>query len=170
MGLDDINAAQAYSFLSQNNLNIAGDGIKIAIVDTGIIETHDNLIANIDTVNSVPDGAAEDSNGHGTHVAGIAAASQISADNSIHGVAFNSTIVGVANNYLTEVDSGTYDLKTPIINSNSTVVNMSFGGSSNSNSLNTQLIDILIDQNIGDKITYVAATGNSRYSVYGSSR
>ncbi len=56
-----------------------GDGINIGIIDTGIDSSHPDLSARIKkTVNFCGEGSrdASDDNGHGTHVAGIIAASK----------------------------------------------------------------------------------------------
>src|SRR5207237_3761996 len=60
----------------------AGGGAKLAVVDTGVDSTHPDLAAQMDTADGayclsgtcVSDTGLDD-NGHGTHVAGIAAAS-----------------------------------------------------------------------------------------------
>lgn len=68
-GIDRVEADLAWS---TNN----GNGVKVAIVDTGIDLTHPDLASNIkggvNTINSRK--SANDDNGHGTHVAGITAA------------------------------------------------------------------------------------------------
>jgi serine protease len=60
-----------------------GDGVRIGIVDTGVDLDHDDLagkvIAHVSCIGSAGDpsrcqGSGQDDNGHGTHVAGIAAA------------------------------------------------------------------------------------------------
>lgn len=65
-------------FLSKTS---GGDGVNVAVVDTGILTSHPDLKNRIkdcknfsDPRVSVVDGKCEDKNGHGTHVAGIIAA------------------------------------------------------------------------------------------------
>src|SRR5207237_651410 len=70
--LDQIHAAAAWT-------RSTGAGITIGIVDTGIESNHPDLRAKIDATasclgGSCHDGGAEDGHGHGTIVAGIAAA------------------------------------------------------------------------------------------------
>ncbi len=74
-----------------------GDGIQVAVVDTGIHETHTDINANMiaytngsDTVNS--DNDASDDHGHGSHVAGIIAAEHNNSGG--HGVAYDAEIYG----------------------------------------------------------------------------
>jgi subtilisin family serine protease len=79
-----------------------GAGVKIAIVDTGIHLTHPDLTANLDTVDQANcvsgscSGAvsAQDDQGHGTHVGGIAAAVTNNGV-GVAGVAFNSQLIPV---------------------------------------------------------------------------
>lgn len=56
----------------------AGQGVTVAIVDTGVDLAHPDLVANLDLANATnlvePGRPAQDDFGHGTHVAGIVAA------------------------------------------------------------------------------------------------
>jgi len=52
-----------------------GKGIKLGIIDTGIDNTHPDFTNRIIAMKSFVDDTPIDENGHGTHVAGIAAGS-----------------------------------------------------------------------------------------------
>jgi subtilisin family serine protease len=64
-----------------------GQGIKIGIVDTGIDETHPDFAGRIVASKSFVGGSAKDDNGHGTHVASIAAGSGAKSNGKYIGVA-----------------------------------------------------------------------------------
>jgi subtilisin len=85
----------------------AGDGIKVAIIDTGIDWNHPDLAANYkggyDFAND--DADPMDDNGHGTHVAGIVAASD--NNNGVIGVAPKAYLYAVK--VLNSSGSGTED-------------------------------------------------------------
>ena len=89
--LEGINATDAYQYLTDNGKNVAGDGVTIAITDTGVQLDHPDLDDNI-----LGSGHHEASTGgmvHGTHVAGIAAAENNGV--GITGVAYNASILAV---------------------------------------------------------------------------
>ncbi|CAN5788657.1 hypothetical protein BH23ACT1_BH23ACT1_14440 [soil metagenome] len=71
-----------------------GAGTVIAVVDTGVDLDHEDLIGKVIPGASFPSGSPQDDNGHGTHVAGIAAAST-SNGIGIAGVAPDARILPV---------------------------------------------------------------------------
>lgn len=92
-GLDAIHAIAAYED------GLSGEGITVAVIDTGVDLDHPDLNANISPhsigIYAGTYAAANDSDaeGHGTAVAGIIAAEKNSI--GMHGVAFNATLLAV---------------------------------------------------------------------------
>lgn len=74
------------------NAGFLGSGIKIGIVDTGIDPNHPDFEGRIAEMTSVVGGNGTDDNGHGTHVAGIAAGSGAASDGKYRGVAPEATL------------------------------------------------------------------------------
>ena len=78
-----------------------GDGIQIAVVDTGINASHSEIDGNMvdalsgsDTIND--DDNPADDHGHGTHVAGIIAGERAGSSNgTTHGVAYEADIYAI---------------------------------------------------------------------------
>lgn len=142
---------------------ISGDGqnsvnVDIAIIDTGIDLKHPDL--NVYKQVSFVRGAktANDDNGHGTHVAGIAAAKDDS--NGVVGVAPNARLwavkvldrngSGSLSNVIKGIDYVTANA------GQIDVANMSLGGEFTSSSLN-----LAISRSVAAGVTYVVAAGNS---------
>lgn len=150
-GVDRIDAELAWS---QNT----GQGVKVAILDTGIDVSHPDLAANIKGGYNVlkPRKSPVDDNGHGTHVAGIIAA----ANNNIGvvGVAPEADLYAVkvldanGSGYISDIIEG---LEWCISNKVQ-VINMSFGASSDSQSFHDA-----ITKTYNAGIVMVAAAGNS---------
>ncbi len=162
-GLELVNAAQAYALLDSNDKTIAGSGVKVAVIDTGVQLVHSEIADNLSSTYSTSgnydyynsDSNPSDDNGHGTHVASTAAG--VKDGSGIHGVAYESEIVaikvlnssGSGNSTITA--SGIYGA----INAGVGVINLSLGGTSGS----TTLENALIAAKDADILT-VAATGN----------
>lgn len=142
-----------------------GKGIVVAILDTGIDRTHPDLKDRIiDGKNFTGEGAEDDfqdGNGHGTHVAGIIAASETGT--GVVGVAPECSLLIVK--VLDSQGSGSYDA---IINGlkyvqswqgangeKVRVVNMSLGGSEDDPALHAAILDT-----VAKGILVVVASGN----------
>ena len=158
--LDQINASAAYAYLHNQGKSWAGDNVKVAVVDSGVLSTHNDLSSNYDATNSEAT-SGQDIDGHGTHVAGIIAATK--NNTGMHGVAPNAKIVGVAMKGVESITYGTDDWASAVTSSGATVVNNSWGssGASTTNTLRTK-IKTVIDDN--DKRVVVQASGNSNLS------
>ena len=85
----------AISVLSANNASYTGAGQIIAIIDTGIDLNHIDLNHNIDpaSIDIVTFGSANDFDGHGTMVAGVAAAERNAW--GMRGVAYGADILAI---------------------------------------------------------------------------
>ena len=111
-----------------------GSGVVVAVVDTGVQKDHPDLSSNLTNgynfVSNTPD--ANDDNGHGTHVAGIVAATQNSAGTV--GASHRAKImpVKVLNSqgygYLSDVAKGIYFAA----DNGARIINLSLGTSTDS--------------------------------------
>ena len=151
-GLTKVEAAQAWDVTN-------GSGsINIAILDTGVDLDHpdlaDKLISNINFSNSA---TTDDVYGHGTHVAGIAAA-MTNNGVGVAGLSYTSTIMNVK--VLSDAGAGAYSwIASGIIwatDNGAEVINMSLGGSSDSPTL-----EDAINYAWSKGVVVVAAAGNS---------
>ena len=73
-----------------------GNGVLIAVVDTGVLSDHVDLVGQIDgkSIDIVNPGLPlTDADGHGTSVTGVIAG--VKNDSGIHGIAFNSKILAI---------------------------------------------------------------------------
>src|SRR6266571_694821 len=141
---------------------VTGDGIGVAVVDTGVDLLHADLAPVMNAFSSFG-GSAQDDNGHGTHVAGIIAAKN--NDRDVVGVAPKAQIYAVK--VLDASGSGSdasviYGLDWVAANANTAnppirVVNMSLGRpvSSDDSAMHTAIQNV-----VAKGITVVVAAGN----------
>jgi subtilase-type serine protease len=175
-GLEQIKAAEAYAFLASEDKPVAGDDVKLAITDTGVKLTHQEISANNSGLGydfDNDDSNVTDSDGHGTHVASIAAG--VKDGKGMHGVAYNSSIMPIQ----MLGDSSEYGIKYAADNG-AGVVNMSWGfvDSDNKglkftigeptynlyyNAMKSEF-DAAIDSNSGLGTVLVASAGNNSYA------
>jgi len=137
--------------------NNTGAGVKIYVIDTGIRFTHTQFGGRaVSGVDEIDGGAADDCNGHGTHVAGTAAG-------ATYGVAKSASIVAVrvlgcdgsgpTSGVIAGVEwvTGNHQPGQPA------VANMSLGGSSNN------ALDTAVRNSIADGVSYAVAAGNGNF-------
>jgi subtilisin family serine protease len=151
-GLINIRAPQGWD-LSRGSSNVT-----IAVVDTGVDLGHPDLSTKIvggyDFVNN--DAIAQDDNGHGTHVAGIAAAASNNGT-GVAGVSWGARIMPVK--VLNAGGGGTYgDVVAGITwaaDNGAHVINLSVGGTAPSLALQNA-----VDYAVNKGVIVVAAAGN----------
>lgn len=142
--------------------SIAGAGIKVGVIDTGISTSHPDIVANlnggVNTINARK--GFNDDNGHGSHVAGIIAAVNNSV--GVVGVANRASLYAIkvlnsaGSGYLSDVIEG---LDWAIANGMN-VVNMSLGCDCDSLTFHEAIIKVN-----AAGIVQVAAAGNSGAGV-----
>ncbi|SMD17570.1 S8 family peptidase [Lentzea albidocapillata] len=139
-----------------------GRGVNIYVIDTGLRVTHADFGGRArngwDTVDN--DAVAQDDNGHGTHVAGIAAGTK-------HGVAKQATVWGVRvlngsgsgtiSGVIAGVDWVTRNAVKPA------VANMSLGGGA------SVALDTAVKKSIDSGVSYTVAAGGSNTDPVNSS-
>jgi subtilisin family serine protease len=153
-----------------------GDGVQIAIVDTGVDYTHSDLgdcsesqflsgecekvVDGYDFVNDESD--PMDNNGHGTHVAGIAA-----ADGDIKGAAPEAEIL--AYKVLNSGGGGTSDQIIAgiekAVENNADIISLSLGGRGNPDSPMSQAVDNAVEKG---SLAVVAAGNSGDYKTIGT--
>ncbi|CEG28366.1 S8 family peptidase [Bacillus sp. B-jedd] len=147
-----------------------GDGIKVAVLDTGAYTSHIDLRDNVEQckdftqrTSSLVNGVCNDKNGHGTHVAGTVLANGGSDGLGIYGVAPQAELW--AYKVLNDRGSGYSDDIAAAIRHAAdeasrlgvkTVISMSLGSSSKDS-----LIASAVDYAYGKGTLVVAAAGNS---------
>jgi len=89
-----INADDAWDLYDKCGESITGQGVTVAVIDTGLDYTHpdlkDNFVDGYDFVNN--DNDPMDDNGHGTHCAGVIAGTGMASDFRFVGVAPNAKL------------------------------------------------------------------------------
>jgi serine protease len=137
-----------------------GEGVRICVIDSGYDRGNPELatkvVAERDLVGESHDGRAEDDIGHGTHVAGIAAAA---TDNYVGtaGVGWKSELV-IAKAFDAAGNGTVADLVQALDfcqRQGAAVVNMSFAGVRGSAALEAE-----VEESVGMGMTLVASAGN----------
>jgi thermitase len=138
-------------------VTLGDPNIVIAIVDTGVDDTHPDLASKIVGEYSYVGRSAKDGFGHGTHCAGIAAAAT-NNNAGIAGMCPNCSILSVkvlddqGSGYMSDVASGI----TYAASHGARVISLSLGGSGHSETLHSAL-----DYAIANNALPVCAMGNN---------
>jgi hypothetical protein len=172
-GLAQIKASSAYA------RGYAGNGIKVAVVDTGVDLTHSDLVGNLasngaNCVGSNGNAAnctagAQDDRWHGTHVAGIIASSRNGT--GMHGVAYEADILPVK--VLNSSGSGSsFDVAAGInyaTSNGAKIINLSLGAADLINPTANPFPEITtaITNAMNSNIIVVASAGNDGASEPG---
>jgi subtilisin family serine protease len=131
-----------------------GAGVKAYIIDTGIRSTHNELGGRVVQGTDIVDGgAADDCNGHGTHVAGTVGGATYGVAKSVTLVAvrvLNCSGSGTTSGVIAGVDwvTANHSAGQPA------VANMSLGGGASSS------LDTAVRNSIADGVSYAIAAGN----------
>lgn len=157
---------------------VTGKGRVIAIIDTGIDYTHPDLggclgpsckvIGGYDIANNDPD--PKDDQGHGTHVAGIAA-----ANGTLRGVAYEASLLaykvldqqgsGSMSDVIAGVEKACDPDGNPATNDKADVINLSLGGEGDP----TDPLAVAVNNAVSLGVIVVAAAGNAyNYQTIGS--
>jgi len=154
---DSVPAMNAQTFW---NLNYTGNGVRIAILDTGVESTHPDLIGRVVLAQDFSaTGNPEDYNGHGTHVAATAAGSQgVAPDASI----LNAKVLdNLGDGTTSSISSGIYWAidpdDDPSTDDGADIISMSLGAPYSSPD---PVIDAAIEEAVSNGITVVIASGN----------
>ena len=151
----DVDAPEAW------DITAGSPEVKIAILDSGIDQGHpdlmDKIVANIEFTDSE---TSDDLYGHGTHVAGIAAADTNNGI-GVAGIGYDSTLMNVK--VLGDTGYGAYSWIAEGItwaaDNGADVINLSLGGSRRSRTLKAA-----VDYAWNQGVVIVAAAGNSANS------
>lgn len=146
-----------------HQMGVTGRGIKVGVLDTGIDYMHEDLrvIGGATFVEGSTDYL--DDNGHGTHVAGTVAA--LNNTIGVLGTATQASLYAIK--VLDEYGSGNYsDVVAGIewaITNQINILNMSFGGSSSSLTLQAA-----VDKAYNSGLLLIASAGNNGYDRKGT--
>jgi len=135
-----------------------GAGVHAYIVDTGIRTTHQDFGSRAASgFDAVDGGAADDCNGHGTHVAGTVGGSSYGVAKGVSLVAvrvLNCEGSGTTAQVVAGIDWVTANAQKPA------VANMSLGGSADT------ALDNAVRNSIGSGVSYAIAAGNGLFGLF----
>ncbi|MFJ7832153.1 S8 family peptidase [Peribacillus sp. NPDC097284] len=150
-----------------------GDGIKIAVLDTGTTVSHTDLSANVEqckdftTSSTYTNNSCTDRDGHGTHVSGTVLANGGSDGLGVYGVAPEAELWAYkvlgddGSGYSDDIAAAIRHAADQSVSTGSkTIISMSLGSSRKDS-----LISSAVDYAYGKGVLVIAAAGNSGYSA-----
>lgn len=165
-----IGADQVWEMYDPAGLPVTGQGMRVAVIDTGIDYNHPDLgggfgagykvVGGYDFVNNDADPVDDD--GHGTHVAGI-----VAADGAVRGVAPGASLYaykalaqggrGPSSDVIAAIERATDPDNDPVTDDAVDVINLSLGGPGNPDDPMALAVDAAVDQGV----VVIAAEGNT---------
>jgi serine protease AprX len=148
--VEQVNADQVW------NMNQTGQGVDVAVVDTGI--DNNNSALEVEEEVSFTGTGTDDGNGHGTHVAGIVA----SQDGTYRGTSYNSDLfdVKVLNENGTGSASNVIEGIEWAVDNEADVISLSMGAQVEECD-GTSAVAEAVDNAVQEGVTVVVAAGNS---------
>jgi hypothetical protein len=152
---------------ARKNYTVSGDGVKVAVLDTGIDEDHPAIDQVVDQKDFTGEGHTDDEFGHGTHVAGIVA----SDDGTYTGMAPNTDLTDIR-----VLGSDGYGSTSDIIdgmeyadNNGADIISMSLGSSADTERSNDPYTDAVnkVTEN-GTLVVISAGNSGDEYRTIGS--
>lgn len=142
-----------------------GEGVMIAILDTGIDDSHPDLLGKVVMKKSFVSGEDEtDRNGHGTHCASLAAGEGIVYDGAYRGVAPDAKLINakVLDSGGSGSTSGIIEGMEWAINNGADIISMSLGGDP-TEGLNSPLTEAANQASERGVVMVIAAGNNGWY-------
>ncbi|USQ79656.1 S8 family serine peptidase [Ornithinimicrobium faecis] len=160
--LEQVSAPSAW------DLDLDGEGITIAVLDSGVDADHPDLIGQVKAEQNFTDSPdATDRNGHGTHVASLAAGSGAGNDGQRQGTAPGAALL--SGKVLGDTGEGQESWVIAgmewAVDEGADVVNLSLSGTADSQNPVDQALEALVAES---DTLFVAAAGNSGGSTGGS--
>jgi serine protease AprX len=140
-----------------------GTGIRVAVIDSGIDDTHPDFLGRISAMKSFIDDTPKDENGHGTHVASIVAGSGARSNGKYIGVAPEAVLYiakvldADGNGSMSGVMAG---IEWAVLDQQVQIINLSLGGSGPCDG--TDALSTLCDEAVEQTgVVICAAAGNT---------
>lgn len=160
---DDPSSTWGVQAIAASTSPYTGKGIRLAVLDTGLDQNHADFAGRRLTSRSfIASETAQDSNGHGTHCAGIAAGPATPASGPRYGVAGNADLfIGkVLGDDGSGGDGGVLEGINWAIENNCQIVSMSLGSPAQADAPYSRIFEEVARRALAAGTTLIAAAGN----------